>query len=225
MPDLFSGWAFICWKKMGNMRFLKDNRHIFYIMATLPLFFVYLDRTMLLWMRGLHAENTLFYSFLRYADIIIDFIGHGATLIGAAFILYVTGRYFKRGLYHVGRSLFAGLVSAGVSVQVLKHFIGRARPRLTYDCIFIGPSLKSGYDSFPSGHTAIVFCLAYILSRYFPRYRVLFYFFAVLVSFERVEDLAHFPSDVMAGAMVGIIVGNIILLKTCYESGDDAREI
>jgi undecaprenyl-diphosphatase len=196
------------------MQFLKNNKRMFYVVFFFPLFFLYLDRTVVLWIRDVHIDNTYLYAFLRSLDPLIDFISHGATLIAVAFVLYLIGRFLRPGLYDVGRSLLAGLVTAGISVQLLKHLIGRARPRLTDDSIFIGPSLKSGYDSFPSGHTTLAFCLAYILSQYFPKYRTPFYLFALVVSLERIEDIAHFPSDVLAGAVVGLIVGKILFIRT-----------
>jgi undecaprenyl-diphosphatase len=77
--------------------------------------------------------------------------------------------------------------------------------------MFIGPTLEGGYDSFPSGHVTVVFCFIYIFSQHFPRYRVIFYMFAVIVGFERVEDYSHFLSDVFAGAVVGLILGKFLL--------------
>lgn len=202
------------------MQFLKDNKQLFYVVFVFPLFFLYADRMVILWMKGVRSDNGYLYASLQSVDPFINFIAHGATLITAAFFLYLIGRFYKPSLYGVGRSLLAGLVSAGISVQVLKHLIGRARPRLTDNSIFIGPSLRSGYDSFPSGHTTLAFCLACVLSQYFPRYRVPFYLFAVLASLERIEDLAHFPSDVLAGAILGLVVGKLLLLRTTSPGGN-----
>lgn len=112
--------------------------------------------------------------------------------------------------------MFIGFISSGILVQVLKHLIGRARPRITEDLLFVGPSLKGGYDSFPSGHTTVAFCLAYILSQHFPKHRFLFYIFGFMVGFERVEDLSHFSSDVLAGAIVGIIVGRLLSVRILH---------
>jgi membrane-associated phospholipid phosphatase len=79
--------------------------------------------------------------------------------------------------------------------------------------LFIGPTFEDVYHSFPSGHTAVAFCFAYILARHFPKHEILFFIYAVIVAWERVEDKSHFPSDVLAGAFVGLIIGKI-LLKT-----------
>ncbi len=98
-------------------------------------------------------------------------------------------------------------------VQVLKHLVGRVRPKLTDNLVLVGPSLKTGYDSFPSGHATVAFCMAYILASYFPRYRVCFYFWAAMIGLERVEGIAHFPSDVLAGAVIGIVIAKLLSVK------------
>ncbi|MGQ9500325.1 MAG: phosphatase PAP2 family protein [Dissulfurimicrobium sp.] len=140
----------------------------------------------------------------------MNFIGYGLTLIVGALLLCIIGKFINQKLYESGKLLFISLISAGIVVNIIKHLIGRARPRLTDNLVFIGPSIKGGYDSFPSGHTTLAFCFAYILSMYYPRYRVMLYGFAVLIGFERIEDMAHFPSDVLIGAIIGVLVGKAI---------------
>lgn len=194
------------------MHYLKEGRKLFYVAGVLPVFFIYLDKTIVLWVRGFYNELQIHRVF-ESLDPLINVAGNGATLILGAFVLCVAGKFFSQKMYIVGKSLFIGLLSSGIVVQVMKHLIGRARPRLTSDSIFIGPSFRSGYDSFPSGHTTLVFCLAYILSRHFPKYRVVFYMFASVVALDRVEDFAHFPSDILAGAMIGLIVAKILYVK------------
>jgi undecaprenyl-diphosphatase len=66
-------------------------------------------------------------------------------------------------------------------------------------------------DSFPSGHTLVTFCLAHVLSFYFPRYRLWFYLAALIVGFERMLCATHFPSDVVAGALLGIAIAAALL--------------
>ena len=202
------------------MRFLRTNKGILALGALLPLFFFSLDSIAIVWVRDLHAFNDTLTRMLDYFTRFINVVSHGSMLIGTAFLLFVVGRRYNQRTYEIGKSLFIGLVSAGIAVQALKHLMGRARPRLTDASLFIGPSLKEGYDSFPSGHTTLAFCLAIILSYHLPRYRALFYLFAVIVGLARVEVLAHFPSDVLGGAMVGTIVGSA-LLERMYPLKED----
>lgn len=207
------------------MQFLKENKRLLYITIIMPFFIFYLDKLIILWIRSLHRGNLKLYSILEYIDPLINFIGNGATLFIISIILYLSGRYLNQRLYDAGTSMFIGFISTGIVVQILKHLIGRARPRLTLDPVFIGPSWESGYDSFPSGHTAVAFCLACILSQHFPKYRFIFYFFAIVVGFERFEDVAHFPSDVMAGAVVGIIIGKLLPEKILHTKGEQYARV
>ena len=62
------------------------------------------------------------------------------------------------------RGLLAQLSIAG-AIQILKHLIGRPRPRFAHgDELVLGPSLDSGLDSFPSGHAANAFGAATVLA-------------------------------------------------------------
>ncbi len=194
------------------MRFLKENKKLFYIAFILPVFFFYLDNAFIFWVKDFQKDQPHINLLLEFLDPFINFISNGLTLMMTACLLFIIGKFFHKRLYNVGKSLIVGFLSAGIVVQIMKHLIGRARPRLTDKPIFVGPTLRSGYDSFPSGHTTVAFCFAYILSQYFPRYRVIFYTFAVIIGFERMEDFAHFPSDVLAGAVVGLIVGKLMLI-------------
>jgi membrane-associated phospholipid phosphatase len=199
------------------MRSLKDNKVLLAALLgallLIPVFMLHFDPEIMRWTRDFH-EGSSAYALIEVVKPVIGFISNGATLIASAFLLYLIGKYRKPGLKEFGRSLLIGLISAGVMTQILKHLIGRARPRLTYDLVFIGPSLKSGYDSFPSGHTAVVFSLAYVVSQYYPRQSLTFYLFAFIVGLYRIDGLSHFPSDVLGGAVVGILIANLVLSRT-----------
>ncbi|MGB9713085.1 MAG: phosphatase PAP2 family protein [Dissulfurimicrobium sp.] len=193
------------------MQFLKENKILFILLLLiLPLFLFHFDKLTIESVRNLHENDLVISRLLELIDPVVNFIGYGLTLILSGLLLYIVGKFIDKKLYECGKVLFISLISAGIVVQIIKHIIGRARPRLTDNLVLIGPSIKSGYDSFPSGHTTLAFCFAYILSRYYPRYRSLFYGFAVLIGFERIEDTAHFPSDVLVGMVVGMLVGKAV---------------
>ncbi len=85
--------------------------------------------------------------------------------------------------------------------QVLKHAINRQRPR------------GHGNYSFPSGHTSASFQAAcFIQRRYGWKYSIPFYAGATFVGYSRVERHMHYVSDVIGGAIVGI-VSNILFTK------------
>ena len=61
------------------------------------------------------------------------------------------------------------------------------------------------YASFPSGHAVTAFALAFAVSALWPRLRIVMILYALLIASTRLVLLAHHPSDVVAGALVGII--------------------
>ena len=96
------------------------------------------------------------------------------------------------------RDLATGLLIDGALVFALKTSIDRTRP-------------NGEHWSFPSGHTASAFTVAPILnSRFGWRVGVPAYALAIATGLGRVEEHWHFPSDVIAGATLGLIVGETV---------------
>ncbi len=195
------------------MDFLKKNKELLFAGLFFILVLAFLDNAAMVWLKHLDQARASLYMLLRKLDPFINFIGHGTTLLVAACLLFVIGKKFSAGMCYTGKALMLSFFAAGITVQLVKHLIGRARPRITESLMIIGPSLKGGYDSFPSGHSAVVFCFAFILARQFPRFRIVFYCIAAIISLMRVVDLSHFPSDVAAGALLGVIVGKVLSAK------------
>jgi membrane-associated phospholipid phosphatase len=104
----------------------------------------------------------------------------------------------NKGLY-IGASL---LVSGAITVG-LKYSVHRPRPFVTYP--FIEKSAKAGSLSFPSGHTSSAFATATSLSLTFPKWYVIApsYVWACSVAYSRMNLGVHYPSDVLAGAIIG----------------------
>jgi undecaprenyl-diphosphatase len=65
--------------------------------------------------------------------------------------------------------------------------------------------------SFPSFQSMLVFCALPILIKEFPKLKYFWITFAVLVAFSRVYFGLHFLSDVIAGGLIGYIIGTIVI--------------
>lgn len=113
--------------------------------------------------------------------------------------------------------LIAGSLGAGALASAAKLLIARSRPR-AFDLLngtvwqtfggWLPSERNTGIQSFPSSHTVTAVGLAVVLAAWYPRGRWLFATLAVLVGMNRMQCLAHFPSDVFAGAALGWFVGS-----------------
>jgi len=101
--------------------------------------------------------------------------------------------------------LAVGLPSLVVTVG--KRVIGRARPlRIEGRDVYFAPfSWRVDFASFPSGHSTTAFAAAVALGALFPRARPVLWIYAGLIALSRVILTAHYPSDVLAGAIVGAV--------------------
>jgi undecaprenyl-diphosphatase len=111
-------------------------------------------------------------------------------------------------------TLFLGVVLSLVSVElILKNLIERPRPEFTATATVVGVGLSNSF-SFPSSHATIAFASAYILSVKHRKLRVFYYLLAFLISFSRIYLGKHFPSDIVVGAFLGILIGFLSLKIT-----------
>ena len=98
-------------------------------------------------------------------------------------------------------------------VKVLKVFIGRERPIL-YEALgltgFYPPSWDWAFNSMPSGHTAVSFAGLVMIGMLAPKYKPLTWTLAIVIGLSRVAIGAHWPSDVILGAFIGMVVADIV---------------
>lgn len=110
--------------------------------------------------------------------------------------------------------------------QVIKWIAGRARPYRTLSGdsqvltpfeLHPFPGLDAKNLCFPSGHAALAFATAACLSILWPKWKWVFYPLAMLVAAERVMENAHWLSDAVAAAALGI--GGVYVMRRVWWDG------
>lgn len=75
---------------------------------------------------------------------------------------------------------------------------------------FFPPSTEWAFNSMPSGHTAVSFAGLVMIGMLAPRFKPLTWMLAILIGFSRVAYGAHWPTDVVFGAFIGMVVADIV---------------
>jgi undecaprenyl-diphosphatase len=101
--------------------------------------------------------------------------------------------------------LWVSFIASGAAGYLLKLIV--QRPRL------VAPAYVLSGSSFPSVHTAIAFATLPLLDKEFPHLKWFWFGFCVLVALSRVYFKYHYLSDVFAGAVLGYLVGYLVLAK------------
>jgi undecaprenyl-diphosphatase len=131
---------------------------------------------------------------------IISRLGDG--VFWYALVLALPILYGEGGLLPALQMAVTGIIGVGV-YKALKHTLVRERPFINCDRIALGTAPLDRY-SFPSGHTLHAVSFTVMTSNYFPELMPVLLPFAVLVAASRVVLGLHYPTDVLAGGLIGL---------------------
>jgi len=155
-------------------------------------------------------------------DLFNELTGYGTSdwfLVPIGFVLLTIAALASPALSHLSRLvvvactvrlgfLFAAIALPGLFATIVKRLIGRARPFIGGDAdpfLYMPFIWRPDYASLPSGHATNVFAALVAVGLVWPRLRAIMLAYALIIAASRVIVLAHHPSDVIAGAMVGTL--------------------
>lgn len=118
--------------------------------------------------------------------------------------MFITGLIKKdNSLKYNAIQVVGALAVSTVITEGLKYTIRRPRPYVTYP--YIQHKTTESDPSFPSGHATVAFATATSLSLHYPKWYVIApsFLWATTVAYSRLDLGQHYPSDVIAGALIG----------------------
>jgi undecaprenyl-diphosphatase len=108
----------------------------------------------------------------------------------------------------------AALLASGLALlvnQVVSHIVYRPRPFVMHPNtvhVLLGHSADG---SFPSDHAAAAVAISIVLCAFHRRLGIAALLFAVLTAYARVYVGDHYPGDVLAGALIGLLAGLVLV--------------
>jgi membrane-associated phospholipid phosphatase len=149
-----------------------------------------------------------------FADVVTPFGGSRAWKVSLLMLAAGSVTHHEN-LRVAGRdSLESELWAAGIVTPLLKRTFGRARPIQEKGNASFHP-FNHDFQSFPSGHATNAFAAATAIAAHYDGWVVptIVYTIASGVAISRVNDRAHFPSDVLAGALIGRAVAKGVVAR------------
>jgi undecaprenyl-diphosphatase len=155
-----------------------------------------------------HHQNRAVRNFMREVSLFGDWPSHvalGLVLLGFAWV---------RGSKKWTRILLSMLVAmaiAGLAGVVIKRTISRARPSVKSELRWGGPHFSTKYHAFPSGHVTASMAFFGVLLLARRRIGLACLPIPILIGFSRMYIGAHYLSDVVCGAMLGILSALLVV--------------
>ncbi len=157
---------------------------------------------------------------LALLALAISWMGSLGGVVGWLAIVFVGLRRHGQ----TGVTFCAAAVACAYGVTFfLKHLVARDRPWTVLHAAVTGPHETS--FSFPSGHTTASFALATAVAIRWPAAGRIAFALAALVGLSRVAVGMHYPSDVLAGALVGVSVSTLLALAWPRPEGVLGRRV
>jgi membrane-associated phospholipid phosphatase len=178
-----------------------------------------------------HLLDPLAFRYLRIDDVygsdwgrMLRVMGFVPLWMAAGLALMLHQRTPLRGVLRSnGGLIIAGAALGGIAAELLKLVVRRLRPGELGEYVFrplTERPLSTGGLGMPSSHALVAFGAAAVLSRLYPRARLVWWGLAWGCGFTRIAAGAHFLSDVVVAALIGWLVGAFLVGGQAPDSRD-----
>ena len=166
----------------------------------------------------IYIDHSIFYFFYNlsgknyFLDALIIFCGEYLIYLVILFVFWHAYRMWQRNglkaFVPYVEAIISVIIARGVVVELIRVFYDRIRPfeafSLTHNLIIDSAS------SFPSGHTIVMFALATSIYFYDKKFGWFLFVLGAVIGLGRIAGGVHYPSDVLGGAVLGIVVGWLV---------------
>jgi undecaprenyl-diphosphatase len=152
-------------------------------------------------------ENPAMRNFMRYVSLFGDWPTHTAA---GLLLLALAWRRGSQAWTRIFLAMLVAMMLAGVVGTVIKRAVPRARPSVKSELHWGGPRFSTKYHSFPSGHVGASTAFFGVL--FIARRRIGLACFAIpiLIGFSRMYIGAHYLSDVVCAAVLGLLCALLV---------------
>jgi len=152
-------------------------------------------------------QNPGLRNFMRNVSRFGDWLEHFA--VGLVLLAVAWWRGNKKWT-RVFLSMLIALSIAGLAGRAIKISTGRARPSVKSEQVWNGPRLSSKYHAFPSGHVVASTAFFAVLAFANRRIGIPCLAIPILIGFSRIYGAAHYLSDVVCAAVLGILCAILV---------------
>ena len=208
-------------KNKKHLKVIFHKGHLTYGLITIiaiTIFYLYVDRDASMFFNS--VRHTEFYNFFFWMQYLSNILEYAVPLL----YLYLFIMLFFKRFYYFEEFIFAATTSLLVAVSLknfFKHIFGRYwTETFTHNNLSLIKNdaygfnffhSGSAFDSFPSGHSAVIFAVMTVLWIMYPRLRWLAVLCCITVIVGLLGCDFHFPSDIIAGAFIGVITAYFVL--------------
>ncbi len=174
-------------------------------MHALLIYLAHLDTTLFVFF-NVHLANPIF-------DVLMPFVTkkehwYPIWLLTIILLMWKGG---KKGRWVLLIVLLSVATSDVTVNRILKPLFHRVRPCNVVEGAHLLLGKKSSF-SMPSSHATNFFTMATVFSYFYRKYQIIFWFLAALVAYSRIAVGVHYPFDVLAGSLLGILIAYVWIL-------------
>ena len=187
---------------------LKDKKILFIFIVAIFLSF-FIDTKLTLFFYGFNEPfKSFFHTATKFGDSLYYLL-----IIMFFFLVLRTKKKISpifKNLYDLNIFVFYNIAISGIITQILKHLIGRPRPKImfledeTFGLNFF--TFNSDFHSFPSGHASTIFSIVFVFYFLFPGIKKYLISVGIFIALTRVVIGAHYLSDIIAGCAISYFV-------------------